>query len=85
MSAAGQLQSAGEAKQIAEMQLRQSQEELAVQRETEKRLRDRLARREAKSTERKEVRHSLPTLYQYVLDRRCESSVSLHTTHVQSL
>ena len=61
MLAAERLRSAEDAKAAAERQGRQLQDELATQKATEKRLRDRLARREDISTERKEVRlHHFP-------------------------
>ena len=55
LAAAGQLQAAGDGKQQAETKLRQAEHELAEQAATEQRLRDRLARQEAQSQDRKQV------------------------------
>lgn len=55
VAAAGQLQSTEEAKAQAEQQQIQLQDELAGLKATEGRLRERLAKREARSLERKQV------------------------------
>jgi hypothetical protein len=55
VAAAGQLQSTEDAKAQAERQQMQLQDELAGQKATEGRLRERLAKREARSLERKQV------------------------------
>ena len=55
LAAASQLQASGDGKLQAETKLSQAQNELAEKKAVEQRLRDRLARQEAKSLDRKEV------------------------------
>lgn len=64
LAAASQLQASGDGKLQAETQMRQAQHELAEQKAVEQRLRDRLARQEAKSLDRKEVGAASVLLYE---------------------
>ena len=67
LAAAGQLQASGDGKLQAETKMRQAQHELAEQKAVEQRLRDRLARQEAKSQDRKEVGAASVPLCVFVL------------------